>query len=96
MRTDRQMMALHAAISTRSWHYVDVAADALRDFDTLEAALSTAQERIRVLEEALKAMLTVMDASPKPVKLDAALTWRECDEKARAMARAALNPKEKT
>jgi hypothetical protein len=60
------------------------------------AALSTAQERIRELEEALKAMLTVMDASPKPVKLDAALTWRECDEKARAMARAALNPKEKT
>jgi hypothetical protein len=38
---------------------------------------------------ALKALL-VMCHSPEPVKLDEALTWRENDERAEAMARAAI------
>lgn len=42
------------------------------------------------LAEALRAMLVVMDRGPKPDKLDAALSWRQCDEKARSMADAAL------
>jgi hypothetical protein len=41
------------------------------------------------LLEALKALL-VMCHSPEPVKLDEALTWRENDERAEAMARAAI------
>ena len=43
----------------------------------------------RALEEAIKAvkaLLTVMDNGPKPVKLDEALSWRQCDELARKMA----------
>jgi hypothetical protein len=41
------------------------------------------------LLEALKALL-VMCHSPEPIKLDEALTWRENDERAEAMARAAI------
>jgi hypothetical protein len=43
-----------------------------------------------MLLEALVAMRTVMDMGSKPSKLDAALTWRECDEKARSMCDAAI------
>jgi hypothetical protein len=39
---------------------------------------------------ALKAMICVMDRGPSPKKLDDALSWRECDEKARSMAEAAI------
>lgn len=42
------------------------------------------------LYEALKAMLVMMDRGGQPRKLDEALTWRQNDEKARAMATAAL------
>jgi DNA repair exonuclease SbcCD ATPase subunit len=49
------------------------------------------QERDR-LREALKAMIIVMDRGPCPRKLEEALSWRECDEKARALADAALHP----
>ena len=42
------------------------------------------------LLEALEAMLVMMDAGPKPKKLDDALTWRQNDEKARGMAAAAI------
>ena len=42
------------------------------------------------LLEALKALLTVMDDGPCPRKLEEALTWRDNDEKARAMAVAAI------
>lgn len=41
--------------------------------------------------EALKALLVVMDSGAQPRKLDEALTWRQNDEKARAMAIAALS-----
>ena len=43
-----------------------------------------------MLLEALIAMRTVMDMGPKPQKLDAALSWRECDEKARSMCDEAI------
>jgi hypothetical protein len=42
------------------------------------------------LTAALKAMRTIMDRGPKPQKLDAALSWAECDDKARAMCDAAI------
>ena len=42
------------------------------------------------LYAALEAMRTVMDMGECPTKLDEALTWRQCDEKARAMCDAAL------
>lgn len=42
------------------------------------------------LAEALKAMLVVSDSGPQPTKLDEALSWRDCDDKAREMARAAV------
>ena len=58
--------------------------------DTIEAQ----QRRIEELEAALIAMRTVMDDGPIPKRLDDALTWRQCDEKARAMCDAALRPKE--
>lgn len=45
--------------------------------------------------EALRALLVVMDSGPKPRKLDDALTWRECDERARAMADSVLAAAEK-
>ena len=56
--------------------------------DTIEAQ----QRRIEELEAALRAMRTVMDNGPSPKKLDDALTWKQCDEKARAMCDAALQP----
>lgn len=40
--------------------------------------------------EALRAMVIVMDRGPQPRKLEEALTWRQCDETARAMADAAI------
>ena len=40
--------------------------------------------------EAVIALLTVMDMGDKPIKLDPVLTWRQCDEKARAMAMAVV------
>ena len=43
MRTDRQIMALHAAISLRNWHDVEVAANKIRDHDILEASLAAAE-----------------------------------------------------
>ena len=58
--------------------------------DTIEAQ----QRRIEELEAALIAMRTVMDNGPMPKRLDDALTWRQCDERARAMCDAALQPKE--
>jgi hypothetical protein len=45
---------------------------------------------------ALKAMRTVMDNGDKPAKLEDALTWRQCDEKARAMCDAAIAKAEGT
>lgn len=42
--------------------------------------------RVKELDEALKAMVIIMDRGQQPQKLDEALSWRECDEKARAMA----------
>lgn len=45
---------------------------------------------INELVEALEAMVVVMDRGGQPRKLDEALTWRQNDEKARAMAAAAL------
>lgn len=55
-----------------------------------ERATTAERERDEALA-ALRAMLTVMDSGSKPRKLDEALTWRENDEKARAMAVAALS-----
>ena len=40
---------------------------------------------------ALRAMRTVMDSGDRPAKLDAALSWLECDKKARAMCDAAID-----
>jgi len=54
--------------------------------DTIEAQAA----RIVELEAALRAMRAVMDNGPSPKKLDAAMTWKQCDEKARAMCDAAL------
>lgn len=42
------------------------------------------------LVEALEAMLTVADRGDSPRKLDEALTWRQNDERAFTLARAAL------
>lgn len=42
------------------------------------------------LAAALRAMIVMSYCGPKPTKLDAALTWRQNDEKARALADAAL------
>ena len=42
------------------------------------------------LVAALKAMLVMTDRGDMPRKFDEALTWRENDEKARAMAEAAI------
>ena len=39
---------------------------------------------------ALRAMVCMMDMSPKPEKLNAAITWRENDELARSMADKAI------
>lgn len=64
--------------------------------EVLRSAFETAAERDRLAAEnaellaALEAMRVVMDMGPKPRKLDAALSWRECDEKARAMCDAAI------
>ena len=55
--------------------------------ETSLAALKAENERLR---EALVAMRTVMDTGPRPRKLDEALSWRECDERARALCDAAL------
>lgn len=42
------------------------------------------------LYEALNAVLVMWDRGPCPKKLDQALSWRENDERAREMARAAI------
>lgn len=59
----------------------------IRELNTEVRALRSVQDELLA---ALKAMRTVMDSGSKPEKLDAALTWRECDEKARAMCDAVL------
>ena len=41
---------------------------------------------VNELVEALKAMVVIMDRGSQPRKLDEALSWRECDDKGRAMA----------
>ena len=65
--------------------------------ESAHAAMVAAQDdRARVsayaeqLREALQAMVTMSDRGPKPQKLDEALTWRQNDERARALADAAL------
>ena len=52
--------------------------------------LNDAEDQIDELVRALRAMVCMSDRGPQPKKLDAALTWRENDDKARAMADAAL------
>ena len=52
--------------------------------------LSALREVNADLLAALEAMLIMSDAGGQPRKLDEALTWRENDEKARAMATAAI------
>lgn len=58
------------------------------------AALVAERDRLVAINAdlvaALRAMLVMMDRGPKPEKLDEALSWRQCDERARAMAVAAL------
>lgn len=57
-----------------------------------EAARANALRYVAVddLAAALEAVLVMWDRGPCPKKLDEALSWRENDERARAMASAAL------
>ena len=70
-------------------------------YEMLPLARQLERENRALLDEsymliaALKAMRTVMDKGPQPRKLDEALTWRECDIKARAMCDAAIAKAEK-
>ncbi len=48
MRTDRHIQALHAAISRRSWHDVEVAANEIRDREDNPDTVRL--ERLRELE----------------------------------------------
>ena len=50
-----------------------------------ECAPSPAVELVRELRDACAAMLVMMDRGVRPRKLDEAATWRENDERARAM-----------
>ena len=54
------------------------------------AELKMLREQRDRLVEALRAVLVMADRGPQPMKLDEALTWRENDRKAHALARAAL------
>jgi hypothetical protein len=58
------------------------------------APLIAKAEAAEKMEKALKAVLIMKD-TVKPMKLDAALTWRENDEKADSMAHEALAAWEK-
>jgi hypothetical protein len=50
MRADRQIQDLHAAISRRDWHSVEVAANALRDCDLVDEARKAVERRASRLE----------------------------------------------
>lgn len=54
-----------------------------------QAQSAAYEARIKRLEEALRAVL-IMSRSPKPTKLDEALSWRENDELAHGLAREVL------
>lgn len=85
---DGQMMICNV----RGWGYL-TGVGALNLPDEQSAAIQDANVRLiaaaPALYEALKAVV-IMASKGQPRKLDEALTWRENDEKARAMADAAL------
>lgn len=85
-RTERKVW--HHAVELKNGQIIKI----MEANNEYEMALKESRERIRTLEEALRAVLVMWDRGPCPRKLDEALSWRENDERARAMADAALSP----
>ncbi|KKM71140.1 hypothetical protein LCGC14_1433640 [marine sediment metagenome] len=73
-----------------------IAISAEREINRTHVERDALKAKVEQLRKALSALLVVMDDGLQPRKLDAALTWRQNDEKARDMARAALAAMEET
>ena len=87
---NRSWLAVIATVRRRSRDGLDWKANRDHIANCSPARIKWMCERIREGEIAVHALLTMKNTGPQPKKLDAALSWRECDEKAEALGYAFL------